>query len=152
MAAKRNRIINLHQIGGGRGLDEETRRDIFVRETGKRSQSDMTPVEIDRCAAALRKASTAPADKWKNRWREPSTKPHVRKVYALWWRLAEAGAVSRGGGAWHQSLNAFIGGKTFVAKWGEQETDAYFLSVERANDVIEALKAIAKRAGVELDR
>lgn len=122
------------------GMDKDAINDLAERETGTRSLAALSAPHLKIVVEQMK--AKAPASPKKKRTR--SSKPHVRKVYALWWGLADAGAVKPG----HAALNAFICSKNFAAKWGEEVTDAEWLDVPRANDVVEALKAIAKRKNV----
>jgi hypothetical protein len=122
------------------GMDKDAINDLAERETGTRSLKALSDGQLQIVVSRMQsESSSQPGTK-----RTKSTKAHVRKVYAVWWALAEAGAVKPG----HAALNAFICNPKFQEKWGEEVTDVEWLSVERAHDVTEALKAIAKRKKV----
>lgn len=123
------------------GLDDETYRQLLERVTGKRSSKGMTAGERSRVLEVLKRQGFRPTGK-----RRPTEhRADLRYVFVLWRLLAELGAVEAGTAA----LNAFIGSDNFRMKWGEQPTDVRFLSLERASDVIEALKAMCWRHGVD---
>ena len=138
---------NLHRLAAGLGVrDQDQRRDFFERETGKRSQSDMTIREIDHVASALRREfgqRTKPVRK------DP---PHIAKMVMIWLKLSDAKVVcadARGLEAKLAALNGFVNSDKWALKWGETETHYRFLAVHRANDVIEALKDMARRHQVK---
>lgn len=126
------------------GMEDGDYRAMLHRITRKSSSKLLTAAEVGAVLEELKRLGFQPDRTRSHRKRSP--RPHVRKVYKLWWRLADCKAVKSG----HRALNAFIAAPTFQAKWGEQLTDAEFLTVERAQDVIEALKDIARRKGVRL--
>jgi len=73
----------------------------------------------------------------------------LRFVHRLWTLLGEAGALDRPG---REGLNAFIRAN-FGAAWGAVPRDVDDLrDHEQINAVITALKAIAKRKGLSLER
>ncbi|WP_040509157.1 regulatory protein GemA [Gluconobacter morbifer] len=110
-------------------LDEDAFRDRLERETGKRSMRQMSIAELDKVLDGFKKDGFRPA-------RRPavSSRPEVRKVFALWKELAPA---LRSGGT-RESLRAFV--KRMVGV-----DDPNFLSGSQAGVVIEALKAWEKR-------
>ena len=67
-------------------------------------------------------------------------------IHALWWRLAEAGQVRPG----HAALRAFVKGRTHRLKWEGAPDHIEWIGADHAHDVIEALKAMARRADVEI--
>ena len=130
-------------------LDEDTRRDLQLMATGKASLADMSPAEQQKVLDALkaRGFEPAPASKGKKGWRPPAARGDVRMCHALWGKLARAGAVDKPGAA---GLNAFIRAR-FEKAWG-----AAILDIDQMRDwqqiatIIEALKAMCKRAGIEV--
>lgn len=137
-------LAQLHIARKQLGLDEDTYRDVLERVAGKRSAGDMTSRERAVALAEFKRLGWAP--KGKGRGVEPR-RDH-RFCFVLWGLLADAGVVTQGRAA----LNAFICAPNFRAKWGEAATDIRFLSADRTADVIEALKDMAARNGVELSR
>lgn len=125
------------------GLDADTRHDLQLRVTGKASLTDMTPAEQERVLAELKARGfrAAPGK------RPAAKRGDVRFAHVLWGKLHRAGAVDQKGA---RGLNSFIR-KRFEGAWG-----AAVLDVDQMRDpaqiatVIEALKAMCKRAGIEL--
>ena len=132
------------------GLDEESQRDIYERETGSRSLREMTEAQLAKVAGAFR-VIEKPRQQRKS-WVAPESRRDLRLMIKLWWLLADAGVVSKDSDDRRATLNAFIRGKTFREKWGEELTEIRFLSAERAREVIEALKAMGKRNKVRTIR
>ncbi|WP_343526921.1 regulatory protein GemA [Sphingomonas sp.] len=115
------------------GLDEDDRRAVQLRVTGKPSLTGMTVADMDKVLVAIRGDGAG-------RSHRPvgSTRAHVGKIWALWWSLYWLRAVDRPEEA---ALNAWVKRQTGV--------DALrFLDHKSAVAVIEALKAWAAREGV----
>lgn len=116
------------------GLDEDDRRAVQLRVTGKPSLTGMTLRDMDAVLVAIRGTGTAKRDRPVG-----STRAHVGKIWALWWSLYWLRAVDR---PEETALNAWVKRQTGV--------DAVrFLDHKSAVNVIEALKAWAAREGVE---
>ncbi|MEM6904918.1 MAG: phage protein GemA/Gp16 family protein, partial [Pseudomonadota bacterium] len=125
------------------GLDSATRHELQRRVTGCGSLTDMTENQKKAVLAELRNRGAL------NNHRAPrAPRRDQRKVYKLWWILAEAGAVAPG----KPALARFLSNPRFAEKWGEALTRPELLSAERCQDAIEALKDIARREGVELEQ
>ena len=133
-SVRRRLLASIHCAKRDAGLDEETYRVLLMREAGKESAAHMTQAELVRVQKALRPAGNAGRGK-----RRPSQHRHVRKVYALWWRLAEASIVKPG----HYSCDRFVLRQTGIAS-------TEWLDPEQAFRVIEALKSIACRHQISL--
>lgn len=130
------------------GLDEDTRRDLQLVATGKASLRDMTPAEQQRVLDALKERGfkAAPASKGKKGWRNPATRRDVRMCHVLWGKLVRAGAVQVPGAT---GLNAFIRAR-FEKSWGSVPIDIDAMrDWKQIATVIEALKGMCKRAGIE---
>jgi phage gp16-like protein len=124
------------------GLDDETRHDLQLRVVGKASLTEMTPAEQQKVLKELEALG----------WRKTSGKRQaakrgdVRFAHVLWGKLCRAGAVEQKGAP---GLNSFVR-KRFEGAWG-----AAVLDVDQMRDsaqiatVIEALKAMCRRAGVD---
>ena len=115
------------------GLAEEDYRDLLQRVTGKRSSADMNEQQRQAVIGEMRGlgfAATPSAVK-------KSPHAHVRKVFALWSEAGRCGAVES---ASRQSLVSFVQGLTEIG-------DPNWLDAAQANKVIEALKAMNRRAG-----
>lgn len=116
------------------GLDEEDRRAVQLRVTGKPSLTGMTLADMDKVLVAIRGSGPATRDRPVG-----STRAHVGKIWALWWSLYWLRAVDRPEEA---ALNSWVKRQTGM--------DAVrFLDHKSAVAVIEALKAWAAREGVE---
>ena len=130
------------------GLDAETRRDLQLMVCGKASLSDMTEAEVAKVVDALKargfKPSAGPSRKAK---RPPAARGDVRFCHVLWGKLARAGAVDKAGA---KGLNAFLRAR-FADKWGAAPIDIDAMQDARQiATVIEALKAMCLRAGIDL--
>ncbi|MEM7270153.1 MAG: phage protein GemA/Gp16 family protein [Pseudomonadota bacterium] len=133
------------------GYDAEMRRDVQIEATGKASMKDFKIADYDAMKRALKARGWKPgghAKSTKPRWRKEAKRADQRFIYVLWRLLADAGVVAPGAAA----LRGFISSNNFADKWGEAATAVEMLSVERAYDVIEALKALCHRHGVEIAR
>jgi len=126
------------------GLDEDARRDVFQRLTGKRSLTLMTNVEVGKVNAHL-KTLVPP----KKTGKPMAKRPDVRFIHVLWRLLGEAGVLhdpTRAG------LNKFIRVR-FGDAWGAETIDVDALTDhQQIKTVIEALKDWCAREGVEFER
>lgn len=141
-------LITTIQIGKRQlGMEDGDYRDMLERVTGKRSSKGLSKAHKNAVIAELKRLGfeTRPTG---TGWKKKSERGDIRYIFVLWRLLAEAGAVTSG----RKALNAWIGNPNFRAKWGECPTDANFLSIDRARDVIEALKDLCRRHQVRLDR
>lgn len=133
-----------------RGIDDDTRRDLIEQITGKRSSKDLTLPEfgqvLDRInrGAGGNRARPDQADKPakpKRASRPESVHPVHGKIRALWWTCYWLGLVDLPGEN-DQAIDAFVRRQTGI--------DALrFVTHRQAPAVIEALKDMARRAGVE---
>ena len=130
------------------GLDDETRRDLQLRVTGKASLREMTDAERLAVLDELKAYGFKPAPKPGARGhRRPATRGDVRFIHVLWGKLAKAGAIDAPGSA---GLNAFIRSR-FEKAWGAVPIDVDSMrDWKQIATVIEALKAMCHRAGIEL--
>jgi len=130
------------------GLDEDTRRALQLRVVGKASLADMTAPEQQKVLDALKAEGFTPSGGAKAK-RPPAGRGDVRFCHVLWGKLLSAGAVDVAGA---KGLNAFVRAR-FGDAWGAAPID-----IDQVRDwkqvatVIEALKAMCKRAGVEVER
>lgn len=157
-AAMRSTDIRMiHACARAAGFDEALRRAVYWRVTGRESLTEMTDVQVRKIAAEFRRLSpveVAPRAAKGGAAKSASPKAHVRLVYALWWRLADAGLVAegaRGRAERRAALNAFINAR-FESHLNGLQTDVDFLSAALAGKVAEALKSIARRGGLELEK
>lgn len=122
----------IHVARQAAGLDEETARDLYQRETGKRSLRAMSPGEQVRVLQALRSSATNPAARLDG--------PYAKKLIALWldgWNLGVF-ADRR-----HASLLAFVKRQTGI------EHTRFLRDARQAQAVVEALKKwLTREAGV----
>jgi len=123
------------------GLDDDTWRDLLERVTGQRSAAALGAGQLRDVSAELGRLGWTPeAHGGGGTWRPRAKHGHHRKIYAIWGGL-------RAAGVWKvqsvQSLHAFCKRVAWVdhVEW----CDAH-----QASKVIEALRAIADRAGVAL--
>ena len=131
------------------GLDEDTRRDLQLRIVGKASLKDMTLAEQDKVLAALKAEGFKPvAGQAKGRKRRPQAgRGDTRFAHVLWGKLHRAGVVDQAGAA---GLNAFVRAR-FEKSWGAVPIDIDTITDHRQiATVIEALKAMCGRAGIDL--
>lgn len=120
----------VHAAARRAGLDEETRRDLMERVTGKRSAAAMTRAELGRVLDQINglPAAVRPSDR----------RPHLPKIKALWWDLYWLGAIDHAGA---DGLSGFVARQTGVAR-------IEWLKADQAHRVIEALKDWLGREGV----
>lgn len=149
------RLIRLVHVGARElGLDDDTRRDLQLTVTGKASLAAMTEGEIGRVVDALKargfRPSAGPAGGkggTKGMRRPAAPRGDLRFAHVLWSKLARAGAVDQAGAA---GLNAFVRAR-FGAAWGAEPIDVDTLRDGRKiATLLEALKAMCRRAGVEV--
>lgn len=137
------------------GVDGDTRRDLQLTATGKASMTEMDEAELRRVVEALKargwKPVSRPGAKAKSggrAWRPKEARADLRLIWVLWGKLAEAGHAQPGEAA----LQRFVNSDRWWRKWGHAQTHLKFLPVERAADVIEALKDICKRHQVRIGK
>ncbi|WP_149589808.1 regulatory protein GemA [Tabrizicola flagellatus] len=129
------------------GLDEEMRRELQLAVTGKASMQDMTEAELTKLVRALEQRGFRPQAGKGRTLRPAARRADLRFAHVLWGKLHRAGAVDQGGA---RGLNAFIRAR-FGKAWGAAPID-----IDRMQDhrqiatLIEALKAMCDRAGIEL--
>ena len=132
LLARNELIKRVHAMAKSAGLDEDTRRDLMARLTGKRSCIDM---DIDQLGMVVGNLQGLTELSKSRRYRAISKKPHVRKVYKLWWELGKAGAFTRTpSNYWAESL------RNYIQKWASV-ADPEFLTADKAEPIIESLKA-----------
>lgn len=130
------------------GIDAETRRDLQLMVCGKASLADMTEAEVAKVVDALKARGFRPQAGGAARAKRPAAaRGDVRFAHVLWGKLARAGAVDKAGAA---GLNAFLRAR-FADKWGAAPIDIDAMQDARQiAAVIEALKAMCLRAGIDL--
>ena len=131
------------------GIDAETRREMQVVVTGKDSMSKMNNADLEKMKEALVERGWKPdARKARSAKSAPLPRADQRFVWVLWNALAEAGKVKKGEAALHR----FINSDRWWKKYGLAETHLRMCSPARVRDVIEGLKDIAARNGVEVPK
>jgi phage gp16-like protein len=137
IAASPRQIGAIHAIAAKAGLDDDTRRDVIERETGKRSAAELTLVEAGRVIEHLK--GLAPAANAKGAVRLDG--PYAGKLRALWISAWLLGVVRERA---DKALLAFVERQTGLShtRWLREPADAM--------KAIEGLKKwIAREAGVE---
>lgn len=147
----------IHAAARALALDEDTRRAVYRRIAGLESLTAMTDAQVGKVAAEFRRLSpvkAAPRVAKGGAAKSASPKAHVRLVYALWWRLADADLAAegaRGRAERRAALNRFINAR-FEGHLDGLQTDVDFLTPALAAKVVEALKAMAARGGLEMEK
>lgn len=127
----RKRLISaIHASAAKAGLEEEARRDLMERATGKRSAADMTMAELGKVLDAITGGGA--------RTRGAPHRPWIAKARALWWDLYWLGVIQDSS---DRALSAFVARQT-----GVQRID--WLGPVQQRSVIEALKDWLAREGV----
>ncbi len=148
-----NDIRTIHAAARTLAFDEDTRRAVYRRMTGQESLTQMSDAQVKAVAAEFRRLSSPKRNATGGKMRAASPRDHVRLVYALWWRLADAGLVAQDAKSRadrRAALNGFINAR-FQEDLGGLSTDVDFLPARLAVKVAQALKAIAARAGLKLE-
>lgn len=127
-------------------VEEEDRRDLYERVTGRRRLREMSDGERAAVVDELRRLGFKPA----STPRKPAApRPDLRYIHVLWGKLARAGELKKPGRA---GLNAFIRAR-FAGKWGAAPIDVDTLrEAGQISDVIRALKDMCARAGLATER
>lgn len=137
----------IHVAARELGLDADTRHQLQLVTTGKASLADMTPAELDRVVEALKARGFKPGRQVAAKGRPAASRGDTRFVHVMWGKLAKAGAVDRPG---PKGLNAFIRTR-FEAAWGSVPLDIdQMQDAAQIATVVEALKAMCRRAGIKL--
>lgn len=127
-------------------LDAETRRDLQLAVTGKASLTDMTEPELEAVVEALKKRGFKPSGGARAR-RPAAPRGDLRFAHVLWGKLVKEGVVEVPGA---KGLNAFVRAR-FGKAWGAEPIDVDALRDGRQiATLIEALKAMCARAGIEV--
>lgn len=130
-------LAKVHLARKALALTDDSYRDLLHRITGRRSAADLTDAQLDQVLAEFKRLGWSAQSKT---GKPPlSSKPEVRKIFGVWKGLHERGVVSNGA---RPAVVAFVKRMTGV-------DDPNFLNPAQANTVIEALKAMGKRAGAK---
>lgn len=126
-------------------IDQDTRRDLQLRVTGKESLGQMSVAEMQLVVGELKRLGFRP----KSGRRPAASRGDVRYIHVLWRILREAGKLDRpdrGG------LNAFIRAR-FGDRWGTVPADVDMLrDPEQINAVVRALTDWCTRESLSLER
>lgn len=125
-------VINIARLQ--LGMDEDTIRALYVRVTGVNSLRVMS--ERQRLAVVDELKRLGFKMKKSGKSLPLSTKPYIRLVHALWRSCHRKGVINDGS---RTALRTFVRDRTTV-------DDPDFLTLEEANPIIEALKAMEARA------
>lgn len=129
------------------GIDGETRRDLQLLVTGKASMTDMTEADLAQLVTALKARGFKPHAGGTRAKRPAAPRADIRFAHVIWGKLHKAGSVDQAGA---KGLNTFIRAR-FEAAWGAAPIDIDRMSDPRQiATILEALKAMARRAGVTL--
>jgi hypothetical protein len=137
------------------GIDEDTRRDLTLRVVGKDSLRACSAAELEAVVDELKaqgfkpeaKAGAKSGAKGGRKFRPFASRGDVRFCHVLWAKLAQAEAVSVPGS---EGLNAFVRAR-FEKSWGAVPIDVdQMRDWRQIAQVIEALKAMCLRAGIEI--
>lgn len=130
------------------GIDAETRHDLQLVATGKASMADMTEAELQKVVEALRERGFKTGFKASQKGRRaPAPRADLRFIHVLWGKLGAAGVLKKPG---REGLNAFLR-SSFEGKWQSVPIDIDALrDAGQIDDVVQALKAWCRRAGVKI--
>ncbi|MBS4046160.1 MAG: regulatory protein GemA [Alphaproteobacteria bacterium] len=124
MVDRAKMIKAIHVAKRAKGIDEETYR-AMLQGFGVTSSTELRDGQLGELLTKLNGGKPY----------KGSAKPYVRKVFALWGALAQAGIVENGS---KQALTAFVKRTAGV-------DNPEFLLPAQANKVIEGLKAMQER-------
>jgi len=130
------------------GIDSDARHDLQLAVTGHASMSDMTDSDLRKVVEALEKRGFNAGFKATSKGRRPpAPRADLRFIHVMWKLLGEAGALKVTG---RDGLNAFVRA-SFEGKWQSVPIDIDTLrEAGQIDDVVQALKAMCRRAGVAL--
>lgn len=144
---EKNLIAKIHLAKKDLGFDDDRYRALLLGVTGKDSCKDMTHLELNEVMDAFYKEGFVVTVKKKpSRSGKPTATrvientPLQKKIWALWYALADRGLVDRN----KKALNGFI------KKQCELESIDWCKADKDARKVIEGLKSWAKNKGVTL--
>lgn len=125
------------------GLDDDTARDLYQREVGKRSLREMSPPEQLRVAQALQGVARSlqrGVEKTSQGPRARLDGPYAKKLQALWISGYQLGLINDRTDA---ALLAFVEGRTGIAH------TRFLRDPKDARKAVEALKSWLERGGVD---
>ncbi len=133
-------IAKIHIAKKSLGYDSDRYRAMLSGLTGKDSCKDMSLQELDLVLKAMAKEGFVVEVKTKTATRKIENTPGQKKIFKLWFLLADAGFTNRGA----RYLNAFIKKQTGI------EAIEWVKTAKDERSVIEALKGWAKNKGLVL--
>lgn len=129
-ADSRKRLIGAVRAAASRmGISDDDRKAIQLEVTGKASMADMSLGEIGKVLDRLNRDRPAPS----------GHRAHIGKIRALWWSLYWLGEIREPNDA---ALDKFVRRQTGIAS-------LKFVDYRSAPAIIEALKSMCVRAGVQ---
>lgn len=130
------------------GIDPDTRHDLQLVLTGKGSMADMDETDLRAMLDGLKARGFKPGFKGASKGRRaPAPRGDLRFVHVMWRLLGEAEAIDKPG---RDGLNAFIRSR-FEAHWQSVPIDVDTMrDQDQINDVVQALKAMCRRARIDL--
>ena len=127
-------IAAIHTALRQLGIAEDDARDIYQRQTGKRSLREMRPRELEAIVGELRRLGFKPKKK-------PLEGPFAKQLQAFWIDLWNLGLIS------DRSDEALL---KFVRRQSKVDHTRFLLDAEAAASSIEAMKAwMARDGGVD---
>lgn len=138
MSNRNPMLAKLHIAKKELRLDDETYRAVLSRVTGKTSSAGLKDHQLDAVLAEFKRLGWKP----KKAGRQPSDKPHVRKVWAVWRDMVSLAIPADGSDA---ALRAFVARQTRNPARPDGIANPEWLSPEEANKVVEGLKAWRSR-------
>lgn len=131
-ASKRNPMLaKVHVLAKQAGLDEDAYRDFLERETGKRSASALSDVQLAHVCERLSRRPEAGA--------AAASGPYAPKLKALWLSAYHLGLAKSDSDA---AMMAFVKRQTGI------DSTRFLIHARDANKAIEGLKAWIERHGV----
>jgi len=128
----------IHVLKSRAGLDDEAYRDLLEATTGQRSAKGLSEVQAGRVIARLEALSKGAPPRQGSAQR--ATGPWAPKLQALWMALHDLGAIR------DRHDSAMI---AFVERQTKISHPRFLVDPADARKAVEALKAMAKRAGVD---
>lgn len=133
--ARRKLLAAVHAEAKRHGMDDDMRRDLVLKVTGKASTAFLSPRELGKVLDAIK--GRLPVSREAVRGRALADSPHARKMRALWLSLWNLGVVDSPS---EDALGAFA-----ERQCGVQALQ--WVRPAEASRIIEALRGMAARRG-----
>ncbi len=143
MTDKRPLLAKIHIAKKELALADEDYRAILMRLFGKDSAGELRYDQLNELVAHFKTLGWKPKIKKDKNHRPASSKPAVRKVYALWNLLYKAEKVEA------SKPDGFIA--NFTRRQGKEVATAEWCDNHQLYSIIEALKAWCLREGIEVE-